>query len=198
MKDVAIHIDEAVTVFKQGGIVIFPTDTAFGIGCRVDNPEAIEKLYSIRKRPLTQAAPVLVAGKKMAEEYVLSIPPDVDEKLLREYWPGALTVILPCRVDKVDTLARGGGLTVGLRMPNHPTTLQIIENLGVPILGPSANFHGDPTPYDLASVDPNLYHLVDYIVPGVCSVKRESTVIDCSVQPWQIVRQGAVRLNYEL
>jgi L-threonylcarbamoyladenylate synthase len=82
-----------------------------------------------------------------------------------------------------------------VRMPNHETALGIISGVGTPILGPSANFHGESTPYQLSDINPQLYHLVDYVVPGICSVKKESTVIDCSVKPWKILRQGSIALD---
>lgn len=189
------YIDEAIKVLRDGGIVIFPTDTAFGIGCRLDDEGAIAKLYSIRKRPLTQAAPVLVSVLEMAKKYVLNIPEKIEKELLGKYWPGALTVILPANIAAVPTLVRGGGLTVGLRMPEHEVPLCLIEGLGIPILGPSANFHSEPTPFTFADINPSLFHLVDYLIPGVCKIKRESTVVDCSIDPWKVIRQGAVQLE---
>lgn len=188
------QILEAIKILKAGGIIIFPTDTAFGIGCRIDDEEAIKKLFKIRKRPETQATPVLVSGLEMAKEYLQSISNDIKEKLIDKYWPGALTIILPCQTDKVPSLVRGGGDTLGIRMPNHPASLEIIKNVGVPILGPSANFHGKKTPYTFEDLDPELVKLVDYVVRGECATKQHSTVIDCSVEPWKILRQGAVKI----
>lgn len=198
MDDNQKHIEQAVKVLEQGGVVIFPTDTAYGIGCRIDDENAVEKVFSIRNRPAIQAVPVLVSGKDMAKKYLLTVPPMVEEKLMDVYWPGALTIILPCRVERVPQLVRGGGLTLGVRMPNHDVTLPIISQLGIPIIGTSANIHGEPTPYQLADVDPRLFNLVDYIVPGTCALKRESTVLDCVSDPWRIVRQGAVSVDNEV
>ena len=189
-----IHSDKAVEILRDGGVVIFPTDTAFGIGCRMDDIEAVQKVFNIRKRPITQAVPVLFSSIDMVKKYVKSFPEEI-KSLTDKYWPGALTIILPARIDKVPSLVRGGGLTIGVRIPSHKETLKMIENTGVPIIGPSANFHGGNTPFDMADIDPSLYNLVDYVLPGVCSVKKESTVIDCSVNPWKVVRQGAVNIN---
>ena len=185
-------IQEAVKILEQGGLVIFPTDTAFGIGCRIDDEEAVKKLYSIRKRPVTQAPPVLVGSVDMAQHLVTTIPKRVKSELIENYWPGALTIVLPCMNDAIPSIVRGGGVTIGIRMPNHQTPLHIIQSLGIPIIGTSANFHGESTPFQLSDINPQLHHLVDYIVPGVCSVKRESTVIDCTEEPWKILRQGAI------
>lgn len=190
-------IAQAVKVLQDGGIIIFPTDTAFGIGCRIDDEFAIKRLFQVRKRPETQATPVLVSGTHMAEEYLIEIPEDVFEKLLYPYWPGALTVVLPCKTEKVPDFVRGGGGNLGVRMPNHEVALKIIAEVGVPILGTSANFSGGKTPYAFEDLDPELVKLVDYVVPGECSVKQASTVIDCSVNPWKILRQGAIELRNE-
>ncbi|RJQ36081.1 threonylcarbamoyl-AMP synthase [Candidatus Microgenomates bacterium] len=188
-------IKKAVNVLKKGGIIIFPTDTAFGIGCRVDDKRAVERLFEIRKRPQTQSTPILVDTVKMAQNYLLPIPKGVIDKLIEPFWPGALTIVLPSRIDIVPELVRGGGNTLGVRIPNHPIARKLIREVGVGILGPSANFHGGKTPFKLEDLDEKLIKLVDYIVPGECSVCEPSTVIDCSVNPWKILRQGAIKVQ---
>ena len=188
------QILQAISVIQQGGIVIFPTDTAFGIGCRIDNEDAIRKLFKIRKRPETQATPTLVSSLEMAQEYLLPIKKDVKEKLIDKYWPGALTIVLPCLSERIPSLVRGGSETLGVRMPDHPVALEIIKNVGVPILGPSANFHGEETTFIFEDLNPELIKLVDYVVNGECSIKQASTVIDCSATPWKILRLGGLKL----
>lgn len=185
------HIEQAVRVLNTGGIIIFPTDTAFGIGCRIDNYQAIDRLFTIRNRPTYQATPVLVSSIQMAETY-FSKPSTLVKNLMHAHWPGALTIVSACDVPSIYSLVRGGGNTIGLRMPNHATTLEIIRQVGVPILGPSANFHGLQTPYTYDAIDPELAKLVQYIVPGECSVGQASTVVDCSIQPYKILRQGSI------
>jgi L-threonylcarbamoyladenylate synthase len=190
------QIDQAVKILNQGGIVIFPTDTAFGIGCRIDNENSVQKLFKIRKRPESQAVPVLVSSLEMAKKYIDGgIPEKVVQDLVNPYWPDALTIILKANKDKVPSLVRGGGETIGIRMPNNQTILEVIKKVGVPILGPSANFHGEETPFDFDDLDSNLVSLVDYVVQGECSVKSASTVIDCTQNPWKVLRQGAINVN---
>jgi L-threonylcarbamoyladenylate synthase len=189
------ELNQAIHILKNGGIVIFPTDTAFGIGCRMDDEAAIKRLFSIRKRPETQATPVLVSDVAMAEEYITEISSKVRTDLMDKYWPGALTIVLPCHVDKVPNLVRGGSSTIGVRVPNHDIARELIAGVGVPLLGPSANFHGEQTPYAIEDLNPELIKLVDYVVPGECSVKQASTVINCTKEPWQILRQGAVHIS---
>lgn len=189
------EINKAKEVLNKGGIIIFPTDTAFGIGCRIDREKSIEELFEIRKRPKEKAVPILVSSVEMAKDYVVDIPMDV-QSLMDKYWPGALTVVLPCKIEKVPELVRGGGSTIGIRMPNHKAILNLIEDLGVPILGPSANFSGDNTPYISQDLNPDLIRQVDFVLDGETS-EGISTVIDCSMKPWKILRQGVVKLDYE-
>ncbi len=187
------NITKAIEIVKKGGIIIYPTDTAFGIGCRIDNHEAVDRLFRIRRRPMTQAMPVLVSSAKMSLAY-LDHPSDIVRQLMATYWPGALTIVAPCKKNLIYSPIRGAGETIGVRMPNHKTPLQIIQMVGVPMLGPSANFHGGPTPYRQEDLDPELMKLVDFVVPGTCTLKQASTVVDCSVTPYKIIRQGAVKL----
>ncbi len=190
------NIGKAIEILKNGGIIIFPTDTAFGIGCRIDDEKAVERLFEIRRRPHEKATPVLISSVAMAKDYVLEIPQEVEEKLIKKYWPGAVTIVLPAKTKKVPGLVRGGGNTIGIRMPNNQTILSIIKGVGVPILGPSANFHGEKTPYAFSELNPDLVRLVDYVVKGETnSVGKASTVIDCSVTPWKIIREGAVKIE---
>jgi L-threonylcarbamoyladenylate synthase len=186
---------EAVLTLKKGGIVIFPTDTAFGIGCRVDDEIAVGKLFRLRKRPETKATPVLVSGLEMARDYLQDVPDVVVDKLIKHYWPGALTIVLRAKIQKVPGLVRGGGDTLGVRMPNHPLTLDLIGKVGTPIVGTSANFAGEETPYFYEDLDPELVKLVDYVLPGECNLRQASTVIDCTVSPWKILREGAVEIS---
>jgi len=186
------NVKKAAEVLKRGGIVIFPTDTAFGIGCVIDNAEAVEKLFKIRKRPLTQATPVLVDTVKMAQDFLQPIPKDVIDKLIEPYWPGALTIVLQSRIHKVPELVRGGGTSLGVRIPNHKVARELIRAVGKPILGSSANFHGESTPYKFSDLNKELVLLADYVVPGVCTLKQASTIIDCTEKPWRVLRQGEV------
>lgn len=177
------ELKQAIDVLNQGGIVIFPTDTVWGIGCRLDKPESIKKLYKIRKRPENQAFPVLVSSVEQAKEYYKTLPIEVEE-LLKKYWPGGLTVVY---------YAKKAG-TIGLRMPNHKDLLYLIYNIGVPVLGPSANFHGEKTPVLFSDLNPELVKLVDFVLPGESLGGQSSTVVDCTQNPWKILRQGMVHL----
>ncbi len=187
------QVTEAVTVLDQGGIVIFPTDTAFGIGCRLDKPESVDRLFALRRRPDTKAMPVLVDSPEMALSY-LDSPSHIVRRLMQSHWPGGLTIVAPCKTDLIYSPIRGGSATIGVRMPDHEITRALITGATVPILGSSANFHGEKTPFHLTDLDPALVQLVDYVVSGNCKVGKASTVVDTTSVPATIIREGAVRL----
>lgn len=188
------EVEQAIKIIKTGGIVILPTDTAFGISCRMDDERAIKKLFKIRKRPESQATPVLFDSIERVKEFV-TFDSSVEELMIK-YWPGALTIVLKCDTSKVPDLVRGGGENLGVRIPDHFIPRRIVEELGVPILGPSANFHGEQTPYKFEELDKSLTKLVDFMVEGITKGENlASTVIDCTEKPWRIIRQGAVKID---
>lgn len=188
-------LDSAIQIIKEGGIVIFPTDTAYGMGCRIDSEKTVKHLFNLRRRPETQPVPVLVNSPQMAEKYFLSPLPDNVRHLLEKHWPGALTVVYYCQTERVSSLVRGRGKTVGIRMPNHDLTLALIAGVGLPILGPSANFHGKPTPFHFEELDPELIKKVDFVLRGRNLGTNVSTVLDCTVSPWKVIRKGVVKIK---
>ncbi len=187
-------INQAINILNEGGIVIFPTDTAFGIGCRMDLGKSVRKLFKIRRRPRFQATPVLVDSIEMAEKYLVSPLSNIVRQMMEKHWPGGLTVIAKCQKEKVTPLVRGNGENLGVRIPDNMTTQELIKGVGVPILGPSANFHGNPTPFHIKDIDPHLIKLVDLVLDGECKNNLASTVVDFSVSPYRIIREGAVKL----
>lgn len=188
------NIENAIKILQSGGIAVFPTDTVYGIGCRLDNEESLKKLFALRNRPEEKAVLAVVDSIEMAQKYLLPIPEDVRTGLMEKYWPGGLTIVLPCKTEVVPGIARGGGLTLGVRQTNHPILLQVLQELQVPLVAPSANFAGDPTPKNLGEVNKELLTMVDVVIEGECGGNMPSTVIDCSVTPWKILRQGAVQV----
>lgn len=191
-------LEKAIEIFKNGGIVIFPTDTAIGIGCRIDKEEAIERLFKIRKRPENKPMLVLVDSLEMAREYWKFIPLEVMNKLIKKYWPGPLTLILQCNKEKVPEIIRGKGDTLGVRFPNNLSLLKLISGVGVPIVAPSANFSDEKTPYSFEDLNPELVKQVDYVLYGETGLEKNvSTVIDCTVTPWKIIRNGAVSVSLQ-
>lgn len=199
-----VDLRSAIGIVKNGGILIFPTDTAFGIGCRIDNEASLRRLYEIRKRPQNKAVPVLFESIEQVKEYILPFDKKV-ESLMHKHWPGALTIVLKCKTDRVPGLVRGGGDTLGVRIPDYDLVLELIRMVGVPIVGTSANTSGGQTPFSLEELDRSLVNQVDGAliekpVQGDAlnkanAKKQVSTVIDCTQIPWKILRQGAVNIS---
>lgn len=186
---------DSVELFKKGKIGIFPTDTAYGVGCKINDENSVKRLFKIRNRPENKPMLVLVDSLEMAKEYV-GIPDEVLKKIIKEYWPGELTIILPCKKSFVSKLVRAGGDTLAVRMPNSNGLRSLITKVGVPILAPSANLSGGKTPFSFTDLDKDLVCLVDFVLYGSSTIKKESTIIDCSQKPWKVLRRGAVDISF--
>lgn len=187
-------IEHAAKILKRGGVIIFPTDTVCGIGCDATNEAAVRKLFSLKRRNSMKATPILVDSVAMAKKYVANLPEEVEKKLMQKYWPGALTIVLPCKKEKIPSLVRGNGNTIGIRMPNDKTVLLLITALGVPLIGTSANISGEATPKNTKDIISALREKVDMILEGESFGGASSTVVDVSVHPWKVIRQGSIHL----
>lgn len=198
-----LSLNQAIKIVGGGGIIIFPTDTAFGIGCRIDSEASVKRLFEIRKRPKDKAVPVLFDSVEKVREYVLPFDIEV-ENLMKKHWPGALTIVLKCKVPRVSGLVRGSGDTLGVRIPNYKPLRDLIKNISVPIVGTSANFAGEKTPFTFNELDKNLVKQTDGVMIGPANQalqgaslqkKQISTVIDCTEKKWRILREGAVKID---
>ena len=176
------EIQQAVKVLRNGGVIIFPTDTVWGIGVKADDGGAATKFYEIKKREEDKPSQILVADLEQAEqlgEFNIKVF-DFAER----YWPGALTVVVP---------GKTGG-KVGLRVPDHHLTQELCRRTGG-IMAGSANFAGKPAPMKREGLDPELVKLVDLVVDGECGQQESSAVIDTTKNPWVVVRRGPVKLD---
>lgn len=188
-------VGEAVKHFKRGDIVIFPTDTLYGIGCAVNREEAIKKLYKIRRDPAKKPSVILASDLNQARQYGYFSNLALD--LAKIFWPGPLTIIVRAK-PKVPKLIRGADDSIAIRIPNQPGLLKIIEGLGCPILAPSANFHGQKAPSRFKEIDKKLLALVDYAIDLSSFEKttlmnqNPSTLIDTTKEYVVIKRQGAI------
>lgn len=187
-------IFQAVDVLNNGGIVIFPTDTAFGIGCRIDNEKAVKKVFEIKHRSLDNALLVLVDSVELAEKYV-QIPDEVRTKLVDKYWPGGLSIFFKTKPGKVARIVTANTDVLAIRWPKHEQIVKVVNGVGVPIIATSANISGGVTPYSLEQVDATIIRQADYVMEGECTYKKESTIVDTTVKPWKILRIGVVELN---
>lgn len=187
-------LEHIIKILKNGGVVIFPTDTVFGIGCRIDDERAVRRIFEIKKRDLGNALLVLVDSVEMAEKYV-DIPEEVRQKLVNKYWPGGLTIFFKTKPGKVPGIVTAKSNILAVRWPDHKTVKQVISAVGVPIIATSANISGEKTPYTLKDVDQEVVEQADTVLKGECTLKKESTIVDTTVFPWEKIREGAVTVE---
>ena len=184
-------IDEALEVLRGGGLLAFPTETVYGLGARLFDPRALERLFSVKGRPRGRPFILHLAEKSMVFEVAASVP-EVATRLMEAFWPGPLTLVLPARPE-VPMAVRGGGETVGVRIPAHPVALELIGSLGEPLPAPSANLTGRPSPTTADHVLRDLGGKIELVLDaGPTGIGVESTVLDLSGGRPRILRAGAV------
>ncbi len=178
------QLSAAVEVLNNGGVLIFPTDTVYGIGCKADKIGPIERIYKIKGTAKDQQFPRLVSNLNQVESEVEIN--DAARDLIRRYWPGALTIVF---------CTRDGKSKIGFRMPNSNLIINLINKVKSPLIGTSANFHGFPAPKKYEEIDKKLLVLADFTLKGNCKLKKESTVVDVSQNKPIVLRLGAVKIN---
>ncbi len=179
-------------MIREGAVVAFPTETVYGLGANALDGRAVAGIFAAKNRPAINPVIVHVASKAQAEQYVVA--DDRAKGLMGAFWPGPLTLILRKKENSgISDLVSAGLETIGIRMPNHPVALSLIEKSGVPIAAPSANASGEPSATTPRHVQESLGGRVPMILAGgSCAVGLESTVLDLSGDVPVIVRPGAI------
>ena len=187
-------VAEAAAILKKGGLLGIPTETVYGLGANALDEEAVLHIFEAKGRPQDNPLILHVPGADWLERYCRDIPPAA-YTLAARFWPGPLTMILPRR--EIVPLRTTGGLdTVGVRCPDHPITLAIIREAGIPIAAPSGNTSGRPSPTTAQHMLEDMDGKIDGIVDGgPCSVGVESTIIDLTTAPPRLLRPGGLPLE---
>lgn len=192
--DIQKQIEKGISILRQGGLVAYPTDTVYGLGACSTLPYAVERVYSVKERPRNMPLPLLLANTAQITMVADSVPP-VAWLLINRFLPGALTLVLPTSSSTPDTVT-GGGKTIAIRIPAHPVPIALIEGLGSPIVGTSANLSGQPSPLTAEEVYSQLSDKVDLIINGGrCPGGKESTVVDVTGETPVVLREGAIPLE---
>ena len=187
-------VRDAAAILRRGGLLGIPTETVYGLGADALNEDAVSRIFLAKGRPQDNPLIIHVPDASWLESYCRDVPPAAYQ-LAERFWPGPLTMILPRR-DIVPLQTTGGLETVGVRCPNHPVTLAIIEAAGVPIAAPSGNTSGRPSPTTAAHMIEDMDGRIDGIVDGgPCTVGVESTIIDLTVTPPRLLRPGGQPLE---
>jgi len=184
-------IEKASQIISQGGIVVFPTDTVYGIGCNPYNKDAVEKIYKIKSRDFSKPFPVLVYSKEIAERIALF---DVfTKKIVERFWPGPLTIILKLTDE---SLKKSLNLTdkIALRVPNHKCTLELLKKCNL-LVGTSANISGHSSFTNPDECFNNIQKYDIFVDGGIITSKLESTIIEIENEEIKIIREGS--LSYE-
>lgn len=189
------EIEKGVKILQQGGVIAYPTDTVYGLGADAFNSTSVERIYEIKNRPKHRQFPLLIADVEQLATLAELIP-KIAWFLARWFWPGGLTMVLP----KIDSLPSylAPGPTIAVRVPNHPVCLALIQRLGNPIIGTSANVSGQPAALTAEEVEQQLGGKIDLIMNGgKCPGGKESTVVDVTHESPIILRQGIIA-SYEI
>ena len=191
-----IELEEAVRSLNSGGVVVFPTDTLYGLGADVFSLAALQRIFSIKGRRADLALPVLVSGLDQVEAVAQPMSAQA-QRLAERFWPGPLTLVMR-RSPDLPGLVTGGADTVAVRMPGHPVPLELARRLGRPITGTSANRSGQPDLLDLSALENQLGNLVDHIIQiqtGPGPAGTASTIVNVTGDTPQLLRGGAISLE---
>ena len=185
------QIEQAIEILKKGGIVAFPTDTVYGLGASALDEEAVARVYEAKGRPRHLALPLLLADISQIAAVARPVP-EIAWRLAQRFLPGGLTLVLH-KASSVSTVVSGGGEKIAVRVPNHPVPLALIEGLGAPITGTSANLTGSPSPDTAEEVHQQMGDRVNLVIDGGrCPGGMDSTVLDLTGETPRILREGAI------
>ncbi len=181
---------EAIAVLKQGGVVVFPTETAYGLAADATNEKAVARIFEIKGRNEEKSLPLIAASREMVERFA-GIPRGL-EKLASQYWPGPLTLVLPAIGGLASGVVRDG--TVAIRVSSHPVARALSEGLDAPIVSTSANLGGQPACYTVEDVRAQLGDTPDiYLDGGVLEPQLPSTIVGVDDYGYpEVLRQGEV------
>ena len=190
------EIRKAVEMLRNGGVVVFPTETAYGIAADATNSRAVEKVMAIKGRVAGKAPPLIVADLKMAEKHALLSP--IFDQLISKLWPGPLTIVSPIRKESTLSPLVVQDNTIAVRVSSHPIAHALSQALGVPIVATSANLAGEPACYDIESIKKQFnFQLLQpdlYLDDGVLPMRQPSTIIAEKNGRIVVLRQGEIEI----
>lgn len=187
-------LHDAAKIIREGGLVAFPTETVYGLGANAYDEAAVQKIFLAKGRPATDPLIVHIHTLEQLEDLAVNIPPLAYE-LAEHFWAGPLTLVLQKSAQVAESVTSGLN-TVAVRMPFHPTALELIRLAGVPICAPSANLFTRPSPTSAQHVYHDLAGKIDAIIDGGRSVIGiESTILNLTTSPPQILRVGGITVE---
>ena len=183
--------DEIVETLINGGVVLFPTDTVWGVGVYINSKIGMDKLYKIKNRSANKPTAVLVGSMDQAKTYGVFEKESLD--LVNKHWPGELTVVVKARSGLDERLINVDG-GVGIRYPNNELIEELCRKLSGGLVASSANVAGEKAPVKFEEIDKQLLNMVDEVIMGESGSGKSSTVVNCMDNKMTVLRQGDVRL----
>jgi L-threonylcarbamoyladenylate synthase len=182
----------AAETIKNGGLVVFPTETVYGVGCNALDEEAIKRVFEAKNRPLDNPISVLVSSIEMAKTLAKNISED-ELKIMKAFMPGPLTIVLE-KKDSVSNVLTAGTNTVGIRMPENDLALKLIRYSGVPLATTSANLSGHTSGTNIEMIKSDIGNYVDcFIDGGESEIGIPSTVIKLDGKNIKVLREGTIK-----
>ncbi len=189
------ELDEVVDIIKRDGIVVFPTETVYGIGGNALSENVIKNIYNIKKRPQEKALNILVKNKEEIKKYAY-ISNELEEEIIDKFMPGPITIILKKRKSQIPDLLTGNNDTIGIRIPDNDIVKKILEKCNLPIAAPSANISGKPSSIRLEDIKPDFDGKVDaFIDGGKCKQNISSTIVKVIDGNIKILREGIISIK---
>ncbi|HSG32085.1 MAG TPA: L-threonylcarbamoyladenylate synthase [Thermodesulfobacteriota bacterium] len=181
-------VKRTVEILSSGGVIVYPTDTLYGLGALVSKEQAVQRIFEIKGRKPEMSLPVLAKDFKMLQDYAQV--PEKYKEMLQKYMPGPFMAILKLK-QYLNPIITGGRDTIGIRISNNNFVIQLMENLDEPLISTSANLSGTGNMYDISQIISVFGNMVDLVIDsGSISASKGSTIVDFTLTPPEVLREG--------
>ena len=188
------ELNKVAEILKNGGIVIFPTETVYGIGANAFNEQSVKRIYEVKNRPDEKPLSIMVSGIEEIEKYAI-IQNDIERKIIETFMPGPITVILKKKPEVFDYISSGKD-TIGIRIPDNKIILSILNRLKFPIVAPSANISGMPSGIELKGILKDFDGKIEACIDGgKAEIGEGSTIVEVIDGKPVILRQGKITIR---
>ena len=188
------ELNESVEVLKKGGIVIFPTETVYGIGTNALCESSVKRIYEVKERPDEKPLSIMVSNKDEISKYAI-IENEIEKKIIDSFMPGPITIILKKKEGVFDYISSGKD-TIGIRIPNNNIMLKLLQKAEIPIVAPSANISGRPSGIIFENILKDFSGKVDVAINGgKCEISEPSTIVQIIDNEPIILREGKISLD---
>ena len=185
-----VDLKKAVSILEDGGVVVVPTDTVYGLAAKMSDEGGVRKIFELKGRPENKPLIIQISDVSQVYDIVEKIPPGFDD-LTKIFWPGALTLVVPIKVDRVPDIVRAGKTTAGFRIPNNETTRKLLSEVG-PLVVPSANISGRPAHIRSEDVEKDFGVEIPILEGENLACGIASTILEFHDAVWRVLRFGAI------